>query len=42
MPDESSNATDEPVVRSNGWFLIRNTEDHTQWLATDSPVEVRR
>ena len=39
MPDAP---TDEAVVQSNGWFVIRNTEDDEQWIATDEPADVQR
>ncbi|WP_255766670.1 hypothetical protein [Haladaptatus halobius] len=32
----------ETVFCSNGWVEIRNPERVEQWIATDSPTEVRR
>ncbi len=34
--------TYETVFCSNGWVEIRHPERTAQWIATDTPTEVRR
>jgi hypothetical protein len=34
--------TDEAVVHADGWFIIRNTDDPAQWIASDGPVDIHR